>query len=169
MPNYFIRVRRRLPALAAAFFALLLPGANRFSTPLAQRIDNAQPDSASSIEAVERFHAAVALGDTATVLTLLASDVVIIESGEVESLGDYRSHHLAGDVQFSKAVPGSRSPMRAAVQGGVAWVSSTTAMKGTFNGRLIDSIGAELMVLTRTGTAWKIRAIHWSSHSRLPR
>jgi hypothetical protein len=34
------------------------------------------------------------------------------------------------------------------------------------NGRAINSVGAELMVLVRSGSTWKIAAIHWSSRQR---
>jgi ketosteroid isomerase-like protein len=170
MRHDFIPVRRSLGAVSTAVFALLLLGAGRFLPAAVELAGNySPPDSASAIATVERFHAAVALGDTTTVLTLLAPDVVIIESGGLETLRDYRSHHLAEDVAFAKAVPNVRTPFRAAVQGGVAWVSCTSTTKGRFKGRSIDSAGAELMVLTRTGPTWRIRAIHWSSHSRIPR
>jgi len=167
MPNKPISVRRRLAAVSTA--ALLLLGAERFSPMLAESTDNgSHPDSASAVATVERFHAALALGDTAAVLALLAPDVVILESGGMETLQDYRAHHLSGDVAFVKAVPSVRSPLRAAVQGDASWVTGTSTTKGTFNGRAIDSSGAELMVLTVSGAAWKIRAIHWSSRARLP-
>jgi len=151
-------------------FTLLLLGAGRFLPAVARVADNsALLDSASAIATVERFHAAVARGDTTAVLTLLASDVVIIESGGLETLRAYRAHHLAEDVAFARAVSNIRAPLRAAVQGDAAWVSGTSTTKGRFKGRSIDSDGAELMVLTRTGPTWRIRAIHWSSHSRIPR
>ena len=41
----------------------------------------------------------------------------------------------------------------------------TSRTLGAYRGRAIDSQGAELMVLTREGSRWKIRAIHWSSHA----
>lgn len=172
MPNHPISVRRRLTAASAALFTLLLLGAFLFSpgAAIAHRLGNqSRPDSAAAVAAVAQFRSALAAGDTVAVLSLLAPDVVILESGEIETRDEYRSHHLATDMAFAKALPGTRSPLRATVQGGVAWVSSTSTVKGTFRGRTIDSAGAELMVLTMTGTAWNIRAIHWSSRSRLPK
>jgi hypothetical protein len=50
--------------------------------------------------------------------------------------------------------------------GNVAWAASTSETRGSFNGRAIDSRGAELMILTRSPSGWVIRAIHWSSRSR---
>jgi len=34
-----------------------------------------------------------------------------------------------------------------------------------FNGHKIDSVGVELVGLTKDDTGWRSRAIHWSSHS----
>jgi hypothetical protein len=40
---------------------------------------------------------------------------------------------------------------------------ATSKTTGTFNGRKIDSAGAELIVLTKGDSGWRIRAIHWSN------
>ena len=124
-------------------------------------------DSAAVAQVVTRFHAALAEGDSATALALLAQDVVVLESGGVESRDDYRAHHLPADIEFARAVPSTKGPVRVVVQGDVAWASSTSTTQGEFRGRAINSNGAELMVLARaTGGAWTIRAIHWSSRAR---
>lgn len=123
-------------------------------------------DSADVVAVVARFHAALSAGDSATVLTLLAEDVVILESGGVETRDDYRAHHLPADIEFAKAVPSSRGSTRVQIRGDVAWVSGTSATQGDFRGRPINSSGAEFVVLTREGAAWKIRAIHWSSRAK---
>jgi len=52
------------------------------------------------------------------------------------------------------------------VHGDAAWATSTTETAGTFQSRPIDSIGTELMVLSRETGGWRIRAIHWSSRAR---
>jgi ketosteroid isomerase-like protein len=123
-------------------------------------------DSAAVAAVVERFHEALGEADSATALSLLHPDVVILESGELEMLADYRAHHLPADIEFSRAIPGERSPVRVAMRGDAAWVTSTSRTKGTFRGRAIDSAGAELMVLTREADGWRIQAIHWSSHAQ---
>jgi hypothetical protein len=38
--------------------------------------------------------------------------------------------------------------------------------QGEFRARAVNSVGAELAVLTRAGDGWRIRAIHWSSRAR---
>jgi ketosteroid isomerase-like protein len=66
------------------------------------------------------------------------------------------------------AVKSERGPVRVRIQGDVAWTSSTSTTTGEMNGRAINSSGAELMVLVRTSSGWKISAIHWSSRARRP-
>ena len=126
------------------------------------------PDSAAVVAAVTGYHAALAKGDSTAALRLLAPDVLILESGGQETLAEYRSHHLAGDIRFAMAVPSERGPIVVRVAGDVAWATSTSVTKGTFGERTINSAGVELMVLSRTSSGWLIRAIHWSSRNRRP-
>ena len=126
------------------------------------------PDSAAVVAVVERFHRALADGDSAAALALLSDDVVILESGDLESRADYRAHHLPADIAFARAVRGERGALRVSVRGDVAWASGTSTSQGEFRGRAVDSAGAELMVLSRDGGGWRIRAIHWSSRRRAP-
>lgn len=127
---------------------------------------SAAADSAAVAATVTAYHDALARGDSAAALRLLASDAVILESGGQESLEEYRSHHLPADIQFARAVPSRRGAVHVTVTGDVAWASSTSETQGTYRDRPINSAGAELMVLSRTGTGWVIRAIHWSSRTR---
>jgi ketosteroid isomerase-like protein len=118
------------------------------------------------LEVVDRFHEALSAGDSSTALALLALDATILESGDIESRDEYRSHHLAADIAFSRAVASQPGPRKVTIQGDAAWVSSTSVTQGEYRGRQVNSISAELMVLTRTPQGWTIRAIHWSSRSR---
>jgi len=123
-------------------------------------------DSSDAVATIAKFHAALASGDSAGALAMLAPDALIQESGGVETRADYRSHHLRADIEFARAVPSTRTVMRVTVQGDVAWVASTSITQGQANGRQINSAGAELVVLRRTGSGWQISAIHWSSRAR---
>ena len=124
-------------------------------------------DSADVIRTVHAFRAALTRGDSAAALALLAPDVSIIESGGVERLAGYRSHHLPEDIAFARAVPTESAPPQVTLAGETAWVTSTSTVQGIFQGRTINSAGAELMVLVRdTSGRWRIRAIHWSSRRR---
>jgi len=125
-----------------------------------------QSDSAAVASVIEHFHAALASGDSAAALALLAPDVTVLESGGLETLEEYRSHHLPGDIQFARALPRSRAPIKVTLAGDMAWATSTGVTQGEYRGRAINSNSAELMVLTRSGGGWVIRAIHWSSRAR---
>jgi len=104
-------------------------------------------------------------GDSAGAMALLADDVLVLESGSLETRAEYREHHLAADMMFAAAVPSVRTPTRIAVRGDVAWVVSTSQTRGTYREREVNSSGAELMVLTRQAGTWRISAIHWSSRA----
>lgn len=126
----------------------------------------ARNDSVAVVNALDQFHAALVGGDSATILRLLAPDAIILESGGSETLAEYRAHHLPADIAFARAVPSTRTRLRVAVAGDVAWVASTSTARGEFRGRTISSSGAELATLRRTSQGWQITAIHWSSRSR---
>ena len=125
-------------------------------------------DSAAAVAVVRRYNELVAAGDSLGALALLTEDAVVLESGGVETRAEYRSHHLLADIEFARAVRSERTVRRVRVRGDVAWISSTSTAQGEFRGRAVNSVGAELMVLVRTPTGWKISAIHWSSRSRRP-
>lgn len=122
-------------------------------------------DSAAVAEVVEQYHQALAEGDSAAALVLLGQGALVLESGHIETRDRYRSEHLPADIQFARAVPGTRAPVVVFMHGNVAWTVSSVRARGVFRGRAVDSQGAELMVLERGRDGWKIRAIHWSSHS----
>ena len=122
----------------------------------------AQSSESEVAAVVDAYHTALASGDSVAALALLADDVVILESGGVENKEHYRSGHLAGDMRFAQAVPRERGEINVVVEGDVAWAHSTNTTQGRMGEREINSRGAELMVLARSGTTWKIRAVHWS-------
>jgi ketosteroid isomerase-like protein len=123
-------------------------------------------DSASAVAAVERYHDVLRKGDKEGAVSMLEERAVVLESGEIEKRQEYIEHHLAADMEFAKSVSSPSRVESVMVRGDMAWVASTSRSTGTFNGRAIDSDGAELMVLLRSGPGWRIAAIHWSSHRR---
>lgn len=129
-------------------------------------VERARTDSAAVLQVIEQFHGALARGDSAAALALLAADALILETGGVETVAEYRSHHLPADIEFAKSVQDERRVVRVSVIGDAAWVSGTSAARGQFRGRAIDSAGAELIVLVRGTSGWRISAIHWSSRRR---
>lgn len=151
---YFLTAGR----LPAVLLALL--------TAIAGPARGQAPDSLEVAGVVAAFHAALQAGDSAKAVSLLSDDARILESGSVETRAEYRAHHLPVDIAFAAAVASERTIEQVTVQGDVAWVVSTSETTGTYRDRAIDSAGAELVVLAREANAWKIRAIHWSSHAR---
>jgi len=120
-------------------------------------------DSAAATTVVRQFHDALSRGDSAAALALMAHDAIVLEAGSIETRAEYQRHHLSADIRLAQAVPGTRVAVRVVVAGDVAWITSSSETTGTFEDRPISSAGAELMVLSRTGVGWRIRAIHWSS------
>ena len=123
-------------------------------------------DSAAVAGVIASFHSALERGDSAAVIALLAPRAVILESGSAETVAEYRSHHLPADIEFARAIPGVRTPIRITVRGDVAWAAATGTTQGEFKGRPVNSASAELLVLERVTGAWRITAIHWSSRRR---
>ncbi len=148
----------------AALFVAALTSTQPATQPSASSARGAAPDSAAVTATVEAFHAALAAGDSAAAMALLAPDVVVQEAGDVETREEYAAHHVGADIEFERAVPGERKVGRVFQRGDVAWITATSVTRGTFRGRAIASQGAELMILSRSDVGWRIRAIHWSSH-----
>ena len=96
-----------------------------------------------AIAVVDAFHAALGSGDAEAVLALPA------------------------DMAFTAATTAEVTRRAAWVEGDVAWVLTEGRTTGAFNGRPVDRLTAETMILNRDGDVWRIRHIHWSS--RAPR
>lgn len=128
----------------------------------------AAPDSAAIAGVTAAFHAALAAGDSVGALALLADDVVVLEGGDLETRADYAAHHLGADIAFAQAMTEVRTVSGVRQEGDAAWLWATSESRGNWRGNLVDSIGAEMMVLARDEGVWRIRAIHWSSHRRRP-
>lgn len=151
---HFKDMRFILIGLSCALsFALQGPVHAQPASPVAEQVRSV----------VDRFHAALAAGDAKSATDLLALDAVILESGELESRRQYLDHHLAADIKFAQSARSTRSNLQVTHLGEVAWVTSTSVTAGNHEGKPLNLAGAELMVLSRVGNGWLIRAIHWSS------
>ena len=132
----------------------------------AASVDDVQAEAAEAARVVDAFHAALEHGEAAAALALLADDVLIFEGGGAErSKTEYAQHHLAADAAFSAAVPSVQSRRLARAGLDSAWVATESRTTGEFNGRPIDSLSVETMVLRREADGWRISHIHWSSHA----
>ncbi len=122
------------------------------------------PSARSAAATVDAFHSALRRGDTQTAAALLANDVLIFEGGGVErSKAEYQSHHLNADAAFAKAVPSVLTRRAGEANSAMAWIASEGRTTGTYNGKPVDRLTAETIVLRRVGRGWKIVQIHWSS------
>jgi ketosteroid isomerase-like protein len=157
-------MRHLVPIFSLSLLALAAPLWGAAQDTTAPTTGGAQAsDSAAVAAVVGGFHEALASGDSARALTLLAPQARILEGGGVETVEEYASGHLPADMAFAAAVPRERGPLQVVVQGDVAWAMSTSVARGTYREREIDSRGAELVVLSRHEEGWRIEAIHWSS------
>ncbi len=127
---------------------------------------SAQADSAYVVAVIEQFHEALAGGDSAGAMALLAPDAVVLEGGWVETREDYAAGHLTADMAFLAGMTTKIVSRTVTLAGEVAWVSTVSHTDGDYDGRAISSRGAELMILGRGDAGWLIRAIHWSSGRR---
>lgn len=115
---------------------------------------------------VDAFHAAMGRGDAAAVADLLLDDAVIFEQGGAESSkAEYVEAHLPGDISYSQGMSDTITSRRSTVQAGVAWVLTQGRTTGTYEGKKVDRLTTETMVLKKTRSGWRIAHIHWSSRA----
>lgn len=125
-------------------------------------------EAAGAAAVVDAFHAALKQGDAAAALTLLDPEAMIFEEGGAErSREEYASHHLGADAAFAAATEATVARRSGRADGDVAWITSEGRTTGQFNGRAVDRLTVETMVLRRHADGWRIHHIHWSS--RAPR
>jgi ketosteroid isomerase-like protein len=160
-PRAGVRARtvRASAAVCAALFAACLP-----SVAPAQELD----------DTVEGFHAALERGDSTAALSFLDPDVTIYESGHAESLEEYRSGHLAADIEFAQATESTllsswtSDSEAVGAEAGTVVLGRVYRTRGTFREREIDAVTTETMVLHRLDGVLRIRHIHWSSRRATP-
>lgn len=162
----------RLTGLAAmaAMLTAAHPSAHGAEDVRAPAEDVQSADTSTAVGTVVAFHAALASGDMTAALGLLAEDVMIFESGGVESnRAEYASHHLQADAAFSAAVLRMLVSRTQGETADTAWVLSIETVTGTFRERAINSRSVETMLLRRVQGQWRIAHIHWSSTDLGPR
>lgn len=117
-------------------------------------------------DVLNAFYGGMSAGNSTAVMEHIAPDAMFLESGKLETRAEYEANHLPGDIAFEKQVQGKRGPMRVRIEGDTAWVIATSEYDGTFDGRPVNFVGAQLAVLSRTNERWMIQSIHWSSRQR---
>jgi ketosteroid isomerase-like protein len=120
--------------------------------------------AASPGETINKFHAALAAGDKAGAIALLSPDIIIFESGYVErSREEYAKAHLAGDIDYSRAVTRKVIQHTEHAEGNSAIVLEESSNTGTFKGKPVNALGLETAMLEKQGDGWVIVHLHWSS------
>ena len=128
-------------------------------------MDRATANATAIENTVNAYHEALKNKDSLAAVALLSDQVIVLESGYIETYEEYLGHHLGADMEFSAGVPGTRTVKHVEVNGNAGWVIATSTAQGTFRERDINSAGVELIVVAKDATdgTWKIKAIHWSS------
>ena len=149
-----------LLALSGAVVAHDPPAA----TPTA---DVADPAAAPVLAVVDEFSTALQGGDLERAGALLATDVLILESGGAErSRAEYLEHHAISDAEFLKAAHVQRTGRTVRVHGDVAWVGSEAEIHASSQGQPLTLLSTETMVLRKEADGWRIVHIHWSSRPK---
>lgn len=118
------------------------------------------------INALNSFHQAIVENDASNARDLLSDSVRILEGGNIETKEEYLSHHFHLDGKFLGAMNREVESRTTTIVGNMAWVSTKSHTRGTYNDRELDLNSLELAVLKKAEDMWKITALHWSSRSR---
>jgi ketosteroid isomerase-like protein len=117
-----------------------------------------------AIVAAAQLGVAIAAGDVDTLKALIAPDVLIFESGGVESsLVEYEGHHMPADIAFMKNMSSEVISRRVIEAGDSAIVLTHSKISGIYKEKEVDLSSTETLVLRNMGGPWKIIHIHWSS------
>ena len=154
MPRRIVRLPKRF-ALCLALVVLPLAILHGESPPA---------DFAAITATVEGFSRALQKGDATAAMDFLSPEAIILESGSKQTREEYGQKHLQEDIALLRVVPMTRSDLVVKQEGSAAWATSLYRLSGTFEGKEINSQGAELIILTAMPAGWRIRAIHWSNH-----
>lgn len=116
------------------------------------------------VGAAKALHDAMSAGDAVRVQNLLDPKVMIMEGGNVErSLKEYAAHHLPADLKFMKGLTYKLERQTGDSSGDLAWVASEAQLTGSSEGKAVELVSTETLVLKNVEGAWKVVHIHWSS------
>jgi ketosteroid isomerase-like protein len=153
--NSFVNFRRGEIPVKRMFLIIALVAAS----PLAVRAIG--DDSVR--RAVDAYDQAVAKKDVETVKKLLAPEMLLYEhSVRNDGAKDAFENHLKPEILEGDGLQLSFSDLRVTENSGLALVTRQYRVKGTFDGKAIDSAGNETQVWKKTDEGWKILHIHYS-------
>ena len=103
-------------------------------------------------------------GDTELLQSIMDPQVLIFESGGVESSWEeYASHHLGADMTFMANMSREIISRKILEQGEFFVIATQARLTGTYRDEQIDSMSDETLVLQKKEQGWRITHIHWSS------
>ena len=149
---------RSLALFAMLGVASLAQAERRIAIDVDLRVD---AKAEAAVEVADAFADALAAGDLDTVKSLLAEDVIVLESGGVEASRDeYFAHHAAADAKYLADATQTITRRVAKSEGGTVWIAteSTLAKPNQAPGK-----NTETLVLAKRQGDWKIVHIHWSN------
>jgi len=107
---------------------------------------------------------AIAMGDINSLRAVVAPDVVIFESGSIESsLTEYEGHHMPADMAFMKAMRREVISQQVIDSGDSATVVTRSRVHGIYKDKEVDLNSTETLVMRKLDGQWKVVHIHWSS------
>ena len=128
--------------------------------PLVARASS-QEDSVR--KALRAYDEAVAKKDVETVRTFLAPELLLYEhSVRNDGAKDAFENHLKPEILEGDGLQLSFSDLRVTANSGLALVTRQYQVKGTFQGKAVDSTGNETQVWKQTDGQWKLIHIHYS-------
>ncbi len=135
-------------------------GAGAVSTP-----GNVEPSDHPASQVAARLNEAIAAGNVDTLRELLAPNVLIFESGGVESsLAEYEGHHMPADMAFMKMMDREMLFRRVFDAGDSATIVTHSRVHGMYKEQEIDLSSTETLVLKNFDGHWKVVHIHWSAN-----
>lgn len=112
----------------------------------------------------DAFHQALMNGDEKAIETLLAQEVVILESGHAQhSREEYMSGHMKSDMAFLPNIEREIIDRKTSQSGNLAWVITHSRMFGEYKGQPVDMPSREMLVLKHSGDRWEITLVHWGN------
>jgi ketosteroid isomerase-like protein len=125
----------------------------------------AAQDARTPVEAIDGFHTALRLGDTAAALTLLARGLVVFEFGVIDpTVEAYAFRHLPLDMDMAAATSWTLDTRQVGGDGDMRWVLSSYRVTGVDeNGETIDHTVYETAIVVRVGEGFRIAHLHWST------
>src|SRR5947207_855507 len=117
-------------------------------------------------DVVDAFHAALRNKDTAAALSLLDRGLVVFEFGVADPTAEaYAFQHLPLDIDVAVATQWKLESRRVGGEGNERWVLSTYHVTGKLTDEtIIDQTLLETAILRRTGDAFRIVHLHWSTN-----